>query len=353
MAEESLLQVSPEPKWYEELMKLRDLGRVSKIPKGQLGPFEPRRSPFKGLLRSNLASGMIDPPALTPDWHEEKFLELQKDRGKNLERFLNWDYKNMKPGETFSKANQWDIPNPNIPEEPYRKKLPAILYHGSPKFKGGRFDLRRAQERDHGLYGEGIYLSSNPGTASNYADPEGGMFHPQPEIKGASPEVIPVYANIKNPLNMSDLTTGDFKKFSKAVKRFRFSSKPQDYFKTSGSKTWNRDRLALMFEKYADATFDRISGETGGIKSTKSEQKRKLPYLLKDLFSVFEDATGFDISELIKEAGYDSTIVGGGLEVIIYDPRRIKSMFNQGTFNPLTGDLHTNLGLGTNYASRA
>jgi len=73
----------------------------------------------------------------------------------------------------------------------------------------------------------------------------------------------------------------------------------------------------------------------------------------EDLFKEFEFATGLNRSDLIKEAGYDSTIVGGGNEVIIYDPRRIKSMFNQGTFNPLTGDLHTNLGLGTNYASRA
>ena len=334
MAEESLLQVSPEPKWYEELMKLRDLGRVSKIPKGQLESFGPRRSPFKGLLRSNIASEMIDPPALTPDWHEEKFLELQKDRGKNLERFLNWDYKNMKPGETFTKANQWDIPNPNIPEETYRKKLPAILYHGSPKFKGGRFDLRRTQERDHGLYGEGVYLTRSPGAASSYADPEGGMFFPEPEIKGASPEVIPVYANIKNPLNMSELGPEVFKKFANTVKRFRFSFKPRD-FERGGR--WDKNRLSLMFEKYADSDFERFG---------MGEQ-------LKGLFSVFEDATGFDRSELIKEAGYDSSIIGGGNEVIIYDPRRIKSIFNQGTFNPLTGDLHTNLGLGTNYASRA
>jgi hypothetical protein len=352
--------VSPEPKWYEELMRLRDLGRVSKTPRSQLEPFKPQ-SPFKGLLRSNFATEMINPPALTPDWHEEEFLELQKDRGKNLERFLNWDYKNMKPGETFTKANQWDIPNPNIPEETYRKKLPKTLYHGSPKFKGDRFDLGKTQARDHGYYGEGVYLTSNPYTASSYADPKGGMFHLEPEIKGASPEVIPVYANIKNPLDMSELTTEHFKKFAEAVKRFPKIKKSKYTTGTIIKGSDYRDRLALMFEKYAEADFDRISGETGGIgsflytykKGTKSEQKRKLPYLLKDLFNIFEDATGFNRSDLIKEAGYDSTIIGGGNEVIIYDPRRIKSMFNQGTFNPLTGDLHTNLGFGTNYASRA
>ena len=275
---------------------------------------------------------MFDPPSL--NWDEDKFLELQKDRGKNLDRFLRWNFKEMKPGETFTKANQWDIPDPNIPEETYRKKLPTPLYHGSPDFKGDRFDLSKTQARDYGYYGEGVYLTRSPGTASNYADPNVPMFSTEREIKGASPEVIPVYANIKNPLNMSELGPKDFKKFAKTVKGFRFSSNPKDY--DAGGR-WNKNKLALMFEKYADADFERFS---------MSEQ-------LKNLFSVFEGATGFNRSDLIKEAGYDSTIIGGGNEVIIYDPRRIKSMFNQGTFNPLTGDLHTNLGFGSNYASRA
>ena len=331
MAEESLLQARQEPAWYEELMRLRDLGRVSKTPRNQLEHYKPR-SPLKGLLRSNIAAEMFDPPSL--NWDEDKFLELQKDRGKNLDRFLRWNFKEMKPGETFTKANQWDIPDPNIPEETYRKKLPTTLYHGSPDFKGDRFDLSKTQARDYGYYGEGVYLTRSPGTASNYADPNVPMFSTEREIKGASPEVIPVYANIKNPLNMSELGPKDFKKFAKTVKGFRFSSNPKDY--DAGGR-WNKNKLALMFEKYADADFDR---------SPMSEQ-------LKDLFSVFEGATGLNRSELVKKAGYDSTIVGEGREVIIYDPRRVKSMFNQGTFNPLTGDLHTNLGFGSNYASRA
>ena len=97
----------------------------------------------------------------------------------------------MKPGETFTKANQWDIYQPT--GSPDRKKLPKTLYHGSPKFEGDKFDLGKTQARDHGFYGEGIYLTSNPGTASHYSDPGAGMFHNEREIKGASPEVIPVY----------------------------------------------------------------------------------------------------------------------------------------------------------------
>ena len=299
MAEESLLQARQEPAWYEELMRLRDLGRVSKTPRNQLEHYKPR-PPLKGLLRSNIAAEMFDPPSL--NWDEDKLLELQKDRGKNLDRFLRWNFKEMKPGETFTKANQWDIPDPNIPEETYRKKLPTTLYHGSPDFKGDRFDLSKTQARDYGYYGEGVYLTRSPGTASNYADPNVPMFSTEREIKGASPEVIPVYANIKNPLNMSELGPKDFKKFAKTVKGFRFSSNPKDY--DAGGR-WNKNKLALMFEKYADADFERFS---------MSEQ-------LKNLFSVFEGATGFNRSDLIKEAGYDSTIIGGGNEVIIYDPR--------------------------------
>jgi hypothetical protein len=292
---------------------------------------------------------MINPPALTPDWHEEEFLELQKDRGKNLERFLNWDYKNMKPGETFTKANQWDIYQPT--GSPDRKKLPKTLYHGSPKFEGDRFDLGKTQARDHGYYGEGVYLTSNPGTASQYSDPEGGMFHLEPEIKGASPEVIPVYANIKNPLYIDDLTPEVFKKLGEAVKRFPKIKKSKYTTGTIIKGSDYRDRLALMFEKYADLSETKKALKFFGL------QKKSFSFMrgeqLSQLLSQFEDATGLNRSDLIKEAGYDSTIIGGGNEVIIYDPRRIKSMFNQGTFNPLTGDLHTNLGFGSNYASRA
>jgi len=334
LAEESLLQVSPEPKWYEELMRLRDLGRVSKTPRSQLEPFKPR-SPFKGLLRSNIATEMINPPALTPDWHEEEFLELQKDRGKNLERFLNWDYKNMKPGETFTKANQWDIYQPT--GSPDRKKLPKTLYHGSPKFRGDRFDLGKTQARDHGYYGEGVYLTSNPGTASQYSDPKGGMFHLEPKIKGASPEVIPVYANIKNPLYIDDLTPEVFKKLGEATKYFVPPEK--------------KERFVLMFEKYGDSGYTEKALKHLQMPSSYKSSLRETQ--LNTLLTDFEDTTGLNRSALIQKAGYDSTIVGDGREVIIYDPRRIKSMFNQGTFNPLTGDLHTNLGFGSNYASRA
>ena len=66
----------------------------------------------------------------------------------------------------------------------------------------------------------------------------------------------------------------------------------------------------------------------------------------------FEEATGIDQHVLIQKAGYDATVVGKGREVIIYDPRRIKSMFNQGSYNPFTDDLNANLGLGSNYARR-
>jgi len=336
LAEESLLQARQEPAWYEELMRLRDLGRVSKTPRNQLEHYKPR-SPLKGLLRSNIAAEMFDPPSL--NWDQDKYLELQKDRGKNLERFLRWNFKEMKPGKTFTKANQWDIDVPYGSMQPEVKELPATLYHGSPKFKGDRFDLSKTNARDHGFYGEGIYLTSSPNMASNYSSPTSEMFYggsglTKQQVEEASPEVIPVYANIKNPLNMGDLKPSDFKKFAKAVREFRFSSNPKDY--DTGGR-WNRDKLALSFEKYADADFERFS---------MSEQ-------LKNLLSVFEGATGFNRSELVKKAGYDSTIVGEGREVIIYDPRRVKSMFNQGTFNPLTGDLHTNLGFGSNYASRA
>ena len=52
----------------------------------------------------------------------------------------------------------------------------------------------------------------------------------------------------------------------------------------------------------------------------------------------------YNMTNIFREAGYDSAIANDGSEVIIYEPEQVKSIWNQGTWNPLTDDLHTNVG---------
>ena len=339
MADESLLQVEAEPAWYEELMRLKDQGRVS-------------MTPAKGLLRSNLATGaaaeLANPPSL--NWDEDKYLELQKDRGKNLDRFLRFDFNSMQPGETFTKANLRKLSlqgrdaedlayAPNIDPALREKKFqrleelgnrPAVLYHGSPKFEGDSFDKDLLQRRDRGFHGKGIYLTTSSRYASDYADPN-KMFayynEKSKEYDKGAQEVLPVYANIQNPIFLSNIKENDIKNIQKGLRRI-IETKGEE--SPDGAQVLNKAINTL------------------GRKDTPFSSRERLSQILEHV----KEMTGIDMSEIFQASGYDATIVGQGNEVIIYDPRRIKSMFNQGSYNPLVDDLNANLGLGSNYARR-
>lgn len=340
MADESLLQVEAEPAWYEELMRLKEQGRVS-------------MTPTKGLLRSNLATGaaaeLANPPAL--NWDEERYLELQKDRGKNLDRFLRFDFNKMQPGETFTKANMLNLTRQGqdsqelmsaydkakFPETAKNKiqrridelkRRPITLYHGSPKFTGDTFDVEKLQARDHGFWGKGVYLTTSQKLA-------GDSYTRSKRFKGEkSPEVLPVYANIQNPFYLSHtIKNEDIDNLTKGIEKI--------------AKTYEGGKFESIVNHavnmFKGMRTDPLTGLPTEVNSIRVKQA--LDYL--------RDSVGIDWSTVMQAAGYDSTIVGDGNEVIIYDPKRIKSMFNQGSYNPLTDDLNTNLGLGSNYAYRA
>ncbi len=334
MADESLLQVEAEPAWYEELMRLKDQGRVS-------------MTPAKGLLRSNLATGaaaeLANPPSL--NWDEEKYLELQKDRGKNLDRFLRFDFNSMQPGETFTKANMLNLTRQGLDAQDllsaYKKNQmpvnfiqskenrieelrnrPVTLYHGSPKFEGDTFDVEKLQARDHGFWGKGVYLTTSQKLAGDSYTRQGGK-------SGESPEVLPVYANIQNPINLNNLKIEDIDNISKGL-----------------------DKLADSYEGKGDHITKKMLRHAGYMIEKASENPNLQRAYIDQVLSFLQDSSGIDMSTVMQAAGYDSTIVGDGNEVIIYDPKRIKSMFNQGSYNPLVDDLNANLGLGSNYARR-
>ena len=354
MADESLLQVEAEPAWYEELMRLKDQGRVS-------------MTPTKGLLRSNLATGaaaeLANPPAL--NWDEDKYLELQKDRGKNLDRFLRFDFNSMQPGETFTKANMLNLTRQGqdsqelmsaydkakFPETAKNKiqrridelkRRPITLYHGSPKFEGSTFDVEKLQSRDHGFFGKGVYLTTSQKLAGDSYTRQGGK-------SGESPEVLPVYANIQNPFYLKhEVKSNDIENITKGLEKIAETLKQKIALKDSEG-FYNSDDLYMQ-----NILNTSINMFKGMLKDplTKLPENTVSSIRVKQALDHLRDSAGIDMSTVMQASGYDSTIVGDGNEVIIYDPKRIKSMFNQGSYNPLVDDLNANLGLGSNYARR-
>ena len=142
---------------------------------------------------------------------------------------------------------------------------PMPLYHGTTRdFKS--FDLGRVGTNDHGWYGRGVYLSSDPGTASAYTGYDhlksGGNMG---DLVGGG-NVMPVYASLQNPY------------------------------------VWPEGRTAALTPTERDA-----------------------------------------ITQELIEAGHDGVIVPNKHqdslyadfhEVIVFDPAKIKSVFNNGAFDP-------------------
>ena len=339
MAEESLLQVDPDPAWYEELMRLKEQGRVS-------------MTPAKGLLRSNVATGVAQELANPPElnWKEAEYLELQKNRGKNLDRYLRFDFEKMQPGTEFTKASRYLL-DPALPKLEERMKksghwgslpegarkefservnraktTPLRLFHGSPEaWTSDSIDPKRLQERDRGYFGSGFYMSPNFGYANKYKTIKG---------KGESANVMQVYANIQRPFNFSKLTNADLDKIDKVLKdhghrgvaditRKSLTRKPRKSGSYGYTDYVSDEEVVQHLENWASSIPSNEKGERG------------------------------DISMLLKLAGYDSSIADDANEVIIFDPKQAKGIFNQGSFNPLVDDLQSNLGLGSNYARRA
>jgi len=75
---------------------------------------------------------------------------------------------------------------------------PLVVYHGTTA-DFDTFDPKRAGQNDHGWYGNGVYLSADPGTASAYTNYDniksGGKLGDTP----ISSNVMPVYVALQNP----------------------------------------------------------------------------------------------------------------------------------------------------------
>jgi hypothetical protein len=70
---------------------------------------------------------------------------------------------------------------------------PLVVYHGTNKDQQGEaFTMLDAYASNYGLFGQGAYLTADPSVASEYTS----------KGRGDSPSVYPLYASIKNPIDM-------------------------------------------------------------------------------------------------------------------------------------------------------
>lgn len=265
-------------------------------------------------------AGLISPGGSTYDHTlDPEWRKLREQSPANRQRFLTWDTKRNRPGTKMSTLTKED-------------GMPKVLYHGAMREwtdEGIRKD--KLQERDYGFYGEGFYLTSDPGYAGDYAQSSmlgdtmefaGGMYSKMDKKKRISPNIIPVIANLQDPFVFDEIGKKGIDRLNKVLQSYNV-------------KTINKSQMkgAEIKQRLENAS-DAITSEL--IRRNEASGRPKEEWL--------SGVLNYNIGDIIKEAGYDGAIVGDNDEVIIYEPEQVKSMFNQGTWNPLTDDLHTNVG---------
>lgn len=150
-----------------------------------------------------------------------------------------------------------------------RDGSPIILYHGAKAI----FDVFRPSER--GTFGAGIYLAAEKASAGGYADPENGKLHS-------------LYAKVENPFRY-------------------FASYDHDYDLDSPA-------ITLIQELFEPARAERL--------------------LYDALWS--DGLFGNEVQVEIAKRGYDGIIVvheDKSCEVVVFDPKQIKSVDNSGNFS--------------------
>lgn len=167
----------------------------------------------------------------------------------------------------------------------------TVLYHGTGKVVYGGFDLGRSGDRDAGVLGRGVYLTSSSNLASAYA-----AYAP-----GDNKSVIPVYARLANPFlvtQKTDYTPGEsfVSKMRHLLERYQ-EAHPEDDLKTH-----MLDNAMADFEHGDDAA----------------------------------KSVAQAVSDMLQGMGYDGVIYtwpGQDAEYAIFNPNNIRSI--NAAFDPL------------------
>jgi hypothetical protein len=221
-------------------------------------------------------------------------------RQHNFNRWWNWDFENDQAGEkpsimTVGFVTENTVLPPEYSEKNPDPDAPAVVYHGSPSFRGTKFDPKLKGARDHGYFGKGFYFTPDVKTAEMYTEQHG-----EP---GAAQEILPVHLSIKDPFHYELIDQNDLKRIEKVIG-----------------------------QKIKPATMRRLVGRSRAGWNAELEQRIRN----------WADSKAMDPTELIQAAGFDSIIVQE--EIIVFDPKQIKSATgNIGLFNPRSDDFLTQL----------
>lgn len=197
---------------------------------------------------------------------------------------------------------------------------PLVVYHGTaPKSKKGFtvFDEKKQGQTDWGMRGgNAFYFSSESGYASMY----GG--------KSGANQIMPVYLDIKNPLDLSNMTKKDAQNLLDALNKRRIQNGRKTY-----AEQWGADKEAAIIDDFVNAK----------------------PTFMEDITKVRGDLiNNLGGEEVVRLAGYDGVISMNGKEIAVFSPAQIKSATgNRGTFDPNDPNIMYNRRSGQQPAGRA
>lgn len=194
-----------------------------------------------------------------------------------------------------------------------------VLYHGMPHEMHGNL----LEESRHGTMGPGVYLTSSPHAASNFAM---GVRpgEPEPKLKG---QVMPVHIN--TPHMFTDEQLQGSPEWRKHISEHIVSKL------MFGHTKHEQEAITALHKKLADNT-----------------AKVSDLFLYKGGFddgSLNVHSHGHALSEALDKAGYHGISLkdsGKGFdEHVVFDPRRVKSALgNRGTYNPDEPDMNKKSG---------
>jgi len=209
--------------------------------------------------------------ALVSEKDPQKFKELSQESFKRKQAAKN------KP------ADNQQHPFPQSTEK-------DVFFHGTPHGEFNEFDISKrgdgADSKGFGDYGNGFYFTKDKKTAQEYADGLVG------EKVGNKPYVMQVHLDIKNPFDLSKLST-----YHRAQNRIA------------------RERGNML--KMTDADFEQARKEAG-----LSEKELEL---MEEIEGTIGDNWGdFNVAKQLKEQGYDAIISHDKSEYVVFDKEQIK-----------------------------
>lgn len=148
------------------------------------------------------------------------------------------------------------------------------LYHGTPNNNIEEFKILPKTGKNGAAYGNGVYFTDNPSTASTYAS---YMNKNNPTSEGAN--VIPVHAKLENPFNLESPVDAEFKELLK-----------------------NESKIPKNKIEEAKTNFDLY----GWLANKMSKS---------------------DMTNLLKKAGYDGLQAPHAGTTVVFDPSQIRSKF--------------------------